>query len=301
MRRSSSGWALGAGASLIASLAIVTIGAQPPALDPILGRAGAYCRRVPAPALRRRRRRTVRAGRPLSADQRHAHESVPHHPSRAEVGSADGQTGRRRPLAAVPRRLRRGRQAGARSQRTADAVVPRSRPVPRRRRPSASSTKSARYNIGNLLRTINTPVFALLVLDPANQRRFTFKITERADPLLEHGGTKPAGVVVEFQEIQKETMIRTTNDRDMPARGRFWIEAGDRTRAPQRADRRGPVDSGDHRRRLRARAVEPPVGTRNHARALRHLARSARASTAKRPTRGSGSFRSRSTRNSRRW
>src|SRR5262245_40713083 len=36
-------------------------------------------------------------------------------------------------------------------------------------------TESARYNIGNVMRTINVPVFALLILDP--QRREHFKFT----------------------------------------------------------------------------------------------------------------------------
>jgi hypothetical protein len=101
--------------------------------------------------------------------------------------------------------------------------------------PSASSAsqadriiqESTRYNIGNLQRTVNVPVLALVILDPANQSRFRFKHTDHAEPLLGHGGgSLPDGVwVVEYQEVQKQTMIRTTNDRDMAARGRFWIEA----------------------------------------------------------------------------
>lgn len=35
----------------------------------------------------------------------------------------------------------------------------------------------------------------------------------------------PAGAwTVHYEEVQKLTMIRTTNGRDLPARGRFWIE-----------------------------------------------------------------------------
>lgn len=99
--------------------------------------------------------------------------------------------------------------------------------------PSASSAsqadriieESSRYNIGNLQRTVNMPVLALLVLDPVHQSRFVFKRTERRDPLLEHGRAKPADLwVIEYQEVQKQTMIRTTNGRDLAARGRFWIE-----------------------------------------------------------------------------
>ena len=85
--------------------------------------------------------------------------------------------------------------------------------------------ESSRYNIGNLYRTVNVPVLALVVLDPANQPRFTFKRSDHRDPLLEHGTERPPDVwVIEYQEVQKQTMIRTTNGRDLPARGRFWIE-----------------------------------------------------------------------------
>jgi hypothetical protein len=99
--------------------------------------------------------------------------------------------------------------------------------------PSASSAsqtdriieESSRYNIGNLQRTVNVPVLALVVLDPKHQGRFTFKRSDRRTPLLEHSRPKPADVwVVEYQEVQKQTMIRTTNGRDLSARGRFWIE-----------------------------------------------------------------------------
>jgi hypothetical protein len=87
-------------------------------------------------------------------------------------------------------------------------------------------TESTRYNIGNLARTVNAPVLALAILDPANQPRFAFKRGMHDEPLLGRRGDKPAAAVwiVEYQETQKKTLIRTTNGRDLPARGRFWIE-----------------------------------------------------------------------------
>jgi hypothetical protein len=101
-------------------------------------------------------------------------------------------------------------------------------------KPSSSSAaqverilgESSRYNIGNLLRTINTPVLALVILDPVNQPRFTFKRTTHGDPLLGRGTAGPPDSVwvVEYQEVEKQTVIRTTNGRDLPSRGRFWIE-----------------------------------------------------------------------------
>src|SRR5471030_765492 len=100
--------------------------------------------------------------------------------------------------------------------------------------PSASSAsqadriiqESSRYNIGSLARTVNVPVLALVILDPGNQRRFTFKRTDHADPRLGRATAKmPEDVwVVEYREIEKQTMIRTTNGRDLASRGRFWIE-----------------------------------------------------------------------------
>lgn len=99
--------------------------------------------------------------------------------------------------------------------------------------PSASSAsqtdrimaESSRYNIGNLQRTVNVPVLALVVLDPQHQGRFAFKRTDHRTPQLEQNRPKPGDVwVIEYQEVQKQTMIRTTNGRDLSARGRFWIE-----------------------------------------------------------------------------
>ena len=87
--------------------------------------------------------------------------------------------------------------------------------------------ESSRYNIGNLQRTVNAPVLALVILDPRNQPRFEFKRTVQMEPILERFTAKPLDSiwVIEYREVQKQTLIRTTNNRDLPARGRFWIEA----------------------------------------------------------------------------
>jgi hypothetical protein len=85
--------------------------------------------------------------------------------------------------------------------------------------------ESSRYNIGNLYRTVNVPVLALVILDPANQARFKFKRSDHREALLEHGSIKPLDLwVIDYQEVQKQTIIRTTGGRDLSARGRFWIE-----------------------------------------------------------------------------
>ena len=87
--------------------------------------------------------------------------------------------------------------------------------------------ESARYNIGNLLRTINAPVLALVILDPSNQPRFTFKRSDHAEPMLGHWMGRPLDSiwVLEYREVEKHTIVRTTDNQDLPVRGRFWIEA----------------------------------------------------------------------------
>jgi len=89
-------------------------------------------------------------------------------------------------------------------------------------------TESARYNIGSVQRTINVPVLALLILDVANRPRFRFERSDDRKPKLggEPKATGDAGVwVIAYEEIRSGTLIRTTNDRDLPSRGRFWIDA----------------------------------------------------------------------------
>ena len=88
----------------------------------------------------------------------------------------------------------------------------------------AIMNESARYNIGNIERTVNVPVFALAVLEPANQRFFRFKPARRTGPSIPLF-TPPAGAfVIEYEETGQHTMIRTSGNRDIPSRGRFWID-----------------------------------------------------------------------------
>jgi hypothetical protein len=101
--------------------------------------------------------------------------------------------------------------------------------------PTASSAQqvddivreSSRYNIGNLQRTINVPLLALLILDPPNQRRFAFERTQDRKPKL---GSEPKSSgdtsiwVVEYYEQSAGTLIRGSQNHDIPAHGRFWIE-----------------------------------------------------------------------------
>jgi hypothetical protein len=86
------------------------------------------------------------------------------------------------------------------------------------------TAESTRYNIGNLVRTVNVPVLALSILDPAVQPRFRFTRTRDGKPQLAAAPKSAAMWAVAYAEVREGTIIRTTNERDMPSRGRFWIE-----------------------------------------------------------------------------
>ena len=47
-------------------------------------------------------------------------------------------------------------------------------------------SESARYNIGNVMRNINVPVFALLILDPAHRDHFKFARSGNANTHISH-------------------------------------------------------------------------------------------------------------------
>jgi hypothetical protein len=80
--------------------------------------------------------------------------------------------------------------------------------------------ESAKFNIGPIRRTINTPAVPLLVLYGPNQFRFTFRKT---------GEDTIDGVrawKVRFTESRSPTLIRSANDgSDMVANGSLWIAA----------------------------------------------------------------------------
>jgi hypothetical protein len=86
-------------------------------------------------------------------------------------------------------------------------------------------TESARYNIGNVMRTINVPLFALLILDPQRRDHFKFTRVGTGSPSIAGDLKVDDGIwVIRFEEMGRGTMIRTTFDRDLPSHGRFWID-----------------------------------------------------------------------------
>ena len=80
-------------------------------------------------------------------------------------------------------------------------------------------------------RTLNTPTLALLVLDPVFRVRFTFARVDESSPELDFGTElpeDPTGVwVLEYEEVQPNTLVRGKDNKDLPIRGRFWIEPRD--------------------------------------------------------------------------
>jgi hypothetical protein len=95
---------------------------------------------------------------------------------------------------------------------------------------------SARYNIGDIERNVNTPVFALLFLERANQGHFKFKLAKDRAPANVEPSDHTDGAfhvatevwVIEYEERSSGTMIRTTGGKDLPTHGRFWIDPSGR-------------------------------------------------------------------------
>ncbi|HYM22977.1 MAG TPA: hypothetical protein VEU08_07205 [Vicinamibacterales bacterium] len=85
--------------------------------------------------------------------------------------------------------------------------------------------ESSRYNIGRVYRTINLPPFALLFLDPSNQRGFRFKTTnDRHSELTMSSPTPDGTMVVSYEETARPTIIQNRERGDLFSHGRMWIE-----------------------------------------------------------------------------
>jgi hypothetical protein len=107
------------------------------------------------------------------------------------------------------------------------------------REPAASKhvstilAESARFNIGDVDRNVNTPLFSLRFLEAANQSRFRFTRSAAGGPTPAASTAGPADTafrvstevwVIAYDEVRSGTMIRTARRKDQPARGRFWID-----------------------------------------------------------------------------
>jgi hypothetical protein len=84
--------------------------------------------------------------------------------------------------------------------------------------------ESTRYNIGDIQRTVNVPVMPLVFLDPKRQARFKFERTTNTGPSMLFKRPSTTAWAIQYQEVERDTMIRGTNEHDLPSRGRFWVE-----------------------------------------------------------------------------
>jgi hypothetical protein len=108
--------------------------------------------------------------------------------------------------------------------------------------PSPASTRQivrileegTRYNIGDVLRTVNTPTLALVFFDPQFKGRFRFERStdQTVETLRDAAAGDDTGPfiagddlwVIAYEETARETMLYTGPKANLPATGRFWIE-----------------------------------------------------------------------------
>ena len=93
---------------------------------------------------------------------------------------------------------------------------------------------SARYNIGTIIRNINTPLMALQFLDAAQQPELRFTHVEKTRPVFKDAEDQAINDAplfrvatemwtIAFEERGRNTVIRRLDGGRLPAHGRFWI------------------------------------------------------------------------------
>ena len=80
--------------------------------------------------------------------------------------------------------------------------------------------EGSRYNIGNVVRTINTPLGAIVILEAARQAHFRFTLDKR------DASAGPDVWIVRYQETAAPTVVTGVGGKPLYSRGRFWIQAG---------------------------------------------------------------------------
>jgi hypothetical protein len=85
--------------------------------------------------------------------------------------------------------------------------------------------ESARYNIGPVMRNINIPMLAMLFLERGNQP-FVIFTQQPAGNVKRFSAVAVLEDIwlIEFKEVGTGTLIKGASNRDIPSRGRFWIE-----------------------------------------------------------------------------
>jgi hypothetical protein len=91
--------------------------------------------------------------------------------------------------------------------------------------------ESARYNIGDIERTINLPLLAMTVLDRRMQANFQFRSPDPGSdlklPKSSAFAQRPGAVLIEFTEAAVRTMITTPQGKNLRSHGRFWFSMPD--------------------------------------------------------------------------
>lgn len=83
---------------------------------------------------------------------------------------------------------------------------------------AAYSNDSAKHNLGNVARTINIPMLAMMFLHPRVNERFEFS---------DGGEETIAGRIlrkVVYKEVARPTLIKTTRGRDLALTGLMWVD-----------------------------------------------------------------------------
>jgi hypothetical protein len=85
-------------------------------------------------------------------------------------------------------------------------------------RARAIAEEGYRYNVGLKERTVANPLIALAFLQPQYRERFEFRLSGIDTSL------GPDVWIVKFKERARPTILRTPDNRNVPAMGRFWID-----------------------------------------------------------------------------
>ena len=78
--------------------------------------------------------------------------------------------------------------------------------------------EGARYNLGDVARTINIPTLPLMFVDPRQQSRFSWK--RQGEQTVEGTRTRR----LDYEELQRPTLVRTSRGGDVPLSGTLWID-----------------------------------------------------------------------------
>ena len=79
--------------------------------------------------------------------------------------------------------------------------------------------ESSRYNLGNMKRSVNSPVLGIVILQADFQKRFRYSLG-KMDPKV-----GPGVWIIEYKEEARPSFVRGRSDLDLFAHGRLWVEA----------------------------------------------------------------------------